>query len=187
MPTVGDAVEALNDLCVDLTDTLRQIVDLSAELTSRDHVRVDNIQEIVNVPDVSFLQELDISQKRSLVCRELERIKADAQSKAKTMLNTLEMLLLLLWRHLVYYCEGHHINNPDLRAATSHAIRFLSSPDAETFRSEAGVRLVPVLQRLSWLDLGEDTIGSDWRSGQGYVQIMCWRLRDTVGLHDAPE
>src|ERR1700683_2940197 len=129
------------------------------------------IFQIVNVPDVSFLQELDISQKRSLVCRELERIKADAQSKAKTMLSTchcyflplctatddradtLEMLLLLLWRHLVYYCEGHHINNPDLRAATSHAIRFLSSPDAETFRSEAGVRLVPVLQRLSWLDL----------------------------------
>jgi nuclear pore complex protein Nup205 len=46
MPTVGDAVEALNDLCVDLTDTLKQIVDLSAELASRDHIRVDNIQEV---------------------------------------------------------------------------------------------------------------------------------------------
>jgi nuclear pore complex protein Nup205 len=123
------------------------------------------------VPDAGFLQELDIGQKRSLVCRELDRIKADAQNKAKTMLSTchyyflplyfatdslagtLEMLLLLVWRHLVYYCEGHHINNPDLRAATSHAIRFLSSPDAETFQSEAGVRLAPVLQRLSMLDL----------------------------------
>jgi hypothetical protein len=46
MPTVGDAVEALNDLCLDLTDALQQIADLSAELASRDHVRVDNIQEV---------------------------------------------------------------------------------------------------------------------------------------------
>ena len=46
MPTVGDAVEALNDLCVDLADTLKQIADLSAELASRDHVRIDNIEEV---------------------------------------------------------------------------------------------------------------------------------------------
>jgi hypothetical protein len=66
---------------------------------------------------------------------------------------TLEMLLLLLWRHLVYYSEGHHINNPDLKASTSHAMRFLTSPDADTFRSEAGIKLTPALQRLSSLDL----------------------------------
>jgi len=97
------------------------------------------------------------------------------------------MLLLLLWRHLVYYYEGHHINNPDLRTSTSHAIRSLSSHDAETFRSEAGVRLAPALQRLSALDLSEDTIGSEWRSNKGYIEIMCRRLRDTVGLHDGAE
>jgi len=88
IPTVGDVVEALHDLCIDLTDTLKQIVDLSAELASRDHIRVDNIQEIVNLPDASFLQELDMGQKRSLVYRGLERIKIEAQSKAKTMLSS---------------------------------------------------------------------------------------------------
>jgi nuclear pore complex protein Nup205 len=46
MPTVGDAIEALHDLCIDLTDTLKQIADLSAELASKDHIRVDNIQEV---------------------------------------------------------------------------------------------------------------------------------------------
>jgi nuclear pore complex protein Nup205 len=115
------------------------------------------------------------------------------------------MLLLLLWRHIAYYCEGHHINNPDLRASTSYAIRFLSSPDAETFRSEAGIKLTPALQKLSLLDLvgrsyfasqdlgrltlsqQEDTIGNGWRSNQGYIEIMCRRLRDTAGLHDVPE
>jgi len=46
IPTVGDAIEALNGLCDDLTETLKQIADLSAELSSRDHIRVDNIQEV---------------------------------------------------------------------------------------------------------------------------------------------
>jgi nuclear pore complex protein Nup205 len=128
------------------------------------------------VPDIGYLQELDVGQKRSLACRHLERGKAGAQARAKTILSmnhadfsyflniindradTLEMLLLLLWRHLVYYCEGHHINNPDLKTSTSHAMRFLSSPDAQTFQSEAGIRLAPTLQRLSSLDLVRGTL-----------------------------
>lgn len=60
------------------------------------------------------------------------------------------MLLLLLWRHIQYYSEGHHANSPDLK---SSAMRFMSSPDAETFKSEAGSKLVPVIQRLTSLDL----------------------------------
>jgi hypothetical protein len=63
------------------------------------------------------------------------------------------MLLLLLWRHVVYYCEGRHINNPDLKASTTHAMRFLSSPDTKTFQVEAGVKLASVLQRLTSLDM----------------------------------
>lgn len=49
IPTVGDAIEALNGLCDDLAATLKQIADLSAELSSRDHIRVDNIQEVCAV------------------------------------------------------------------------------------------------------------------------------------------
>jgi len=139
------------------------------------------------VPDADFLQELDIGQKRSLVCRELERIKGDTQSKAKILLITLEMLLLLLWRHLVYYAEGRHTNNIELKASMPHAMRFLSSPDADTFCAEAGNKLAPSLQRLSSLNLDHNTIGADWRSNQGYIEIMCRRLRDTARLHDAPE
>lgn len=43
---MGDAVEALNELCSDLSETLKQIMDLSAELAARDHIRVDNIEEV---------------------------------------------------------------------------------------------------------------------------------------------
>ena len=63
------------------------------------------------------------------------------------------MLLLLLWRHVTYYSEGRHINNAELKASASHAMRFISSPDADTFRAEIGGRLAPVLQRLAALEL----------------------------------
>jgi len=139
------------------------------------------------VPDADFLQELDIGQKRSLVFRELERIRGDTQSKARTLLITLEMLLLLLWRHLVYYAEGRHINNVELKTSTPHTMRFMSSPDADTFCAEAGNKLSPSLQRLSSLNLDQDTIGTDWRSNQGYLEIMSRRLRETARLHNAPE
>jgi hypothetical protein len=45
IPTVGDALDALNALCGDLAHTLKQIVDLSAELAAQEHVSVDNIGE----------------------------------------------------------------------------------------------------------------------------------------------
>jgi hypothetical protein len=45
IPTVGDALEALNNLCDDLADTLKQIADISAELASKEHIAINNIRE----------------------------------------------------------------------------------------------------------------------------------------------
>ena len=63
------------------------------------------------------------------------------------------MLLLLLWRHLAFYLEGKHINNPDLKGAITHAMRLASSPDVDALRAEVQRRLVPVLSALQSLDL----------------------------------
>lgn len=46
IPTVGDAIVALHGICVDLADTLKQIADITAELAARDHIRVENIEEV---------------------------------------------------------------------------------------------------------------------------------------------
>ena len=46
MPTIGDTIEALDGFCRDLAQVLLRIVDLSAELANKDHIRVDNIQEV---------------------------------------------------------------------------------------------------------------------------------------------
>jgi hypothetical protein len=63
------------------------------------------------------------------------------------------MLLLLLWRHLVYYVEGRHINNPDLKASTSRFMRLLSTPGTESLKVEVAQILGPILQQLVSLNL----------------------------------
>ncbi|KAL0061756.1 hypothetical protein AAF712_011359 [Marasmius tenuissimus] len=83
IPTLGDALEALSTLCNDLAGTLRQISNISAELGARALIAVDNIHEIVNDVDVEFIQDLEIEQKRSLVCRELQRLRQIASRDAR--------------------------------------------------------------------------------------------------------
>ncbi|KAG8215255.1 hypothetical protein J3R82DRAFT_8809, partial [Butyriboletus roseoflavus] len=149
IPTVGDAVEALNSLCDDLAATLKQIADLSAELSSRDHIRVDNIQEVVSVSDPAFLQDLDIVQKRALIHQEYQRLKNEFQDEVKTVLGTTEMLLLLLWRHLASYAETDPSQlavPPPANLRTS--MRLLPALDVNTFKDEVGKRLRVVVRYL---------------------------------------
>ncbi|TFY75895.1 hypothetical protein EWM64_g8115 [Hericium alpestre] len=185
IPTVGDAIEALHDLCGDLVDTLNTIVGITAELSNREQIRVENIQDIINLSDVDALSDLDINQRKYLICCELERIRSKSLQKAKTLMSSAEMLLLLLWRHIAFYAQGQHINNPSLKASTSGVMRHLSSStsgDADSFRAEAAKRLDPILQRLNSLPLDPESTGSDWRLNKAYIEIMSRRLRDTVGL-----
>ncbi|KAL1938972.1 hypothetical protein VTO73DRAFT_11125 [Trametes versicolor] len=187
VPTIGDAIEALDDLCENLTNALKRIADLSAELASREHIRVDNIQEVVQISDPGLLENLDIRQKQSLISRVLSRWRSDVKRRAQTILNSLEMLQLLLWRHLVFYSEGRHINNPDLKGSIAHTMRFASSPDIDTLHTEAQRRLARVLKAFEALDLTEETMGTEWRSYDSYRTIMVRRLADAVGLEDEVE
>ncbi|KAI6038837.1 nucleoporin Nup186/Nup192/Nup205 [Pisolithus marmoratus] len=188
IPTIGEAIETLNDLCGDLAATLKQIADLSAELSARDHICVDNIQEIVHIPDPAFLQELDMTQKRILIRQGYARLKTGLQNEVKTALSALEMLLLLLWRHIASYAEtdpAHPTVPQPLNLKSS--MRLLPAPDRESFKAEAGKRLVGPLTKVSALDLNAETVGAEWQSYHGYIDIMSRRLRDTIGLHDALE
>ncbi|KZT66755.1 hypothetical protein DAEQUDRAFT_767725 [Daedalea quercina L-15889] len=187
VPTVGDAIEALNHLCDDLSSSLKRIADISAELNSKAYIRVENIEDIIPLSDPALLDNLDMRQRQSLIARELTRWRAEANRRAHITLSSLEMLLLLLWRHLDFYCEGRHINNPDLKGSISHMMRFASSPDVETLKIEAARKIVPVFHRLENLDLTEGILGKDWQSYGNYIEIMTRRIKDTTGLEDEPE
>jgi len=62
----------------------------------------------------------------------------------------------------------------------STAMRFLTAPDPETFKTEVGRRLSPTLDKLERLDLTSDA--EIYSSSRGYIEIMARRLRDSAGL-----
>ncbi|PFH47615.1 hypothetical protein AMATHDRAFT_67405 [Amanita thiersii Skay4041] len=208
IPTVGDAIEALSGLCNGLAEMLKQIADLSAELAAKEHIGVENIREMVGRPDLgaggngmhpTLLQDLDVGQKRRLIALELERTRREVRREARGLLGTIEMLLLLIWRHVEHYTDpenghGHgrgHGGEVGWKASLSTsysmstASRFLASPpEPETFRTEVGKRLAPVLQRLRSFNVDDESFGEEWQANQVYIEIMCRRLRDSAGLHD---
>ncbi|KAJ3843324.1 nucleoporin Nup186/Nup192/Nup205 [Lentinula raphanica] len=181
IPTIGDALEVLNLLCQDLAATLKHMSDIFAELSARDLIAVDNIQEIVGDLDLGFIKDLEIGQKRNLICRQLEKMITEAQRDAKTTLNTLEMLLLLLWRHIMSYAEGTHPH--PLNTSTATAVRLISSPDPGEFRLQVGKKL----QRLESLMMNDSLSGDEWRASRTYMEIMSRRLRDSTNMVDADE
>ncbi|KAJ7482279.1 nucleoporin Nup186/Nup192/Nup205 [Mycena galericulata] len=181
LPTVGDALDALHALCNDLSHTLAQIADLSAELAAKAHVAVDHLALAPLLPDAdpAFLRNLELAGKRALVCRALSRERRTAQGEARLLLGTLEMLLLLLWRHVVYYADA----GVGVKPTTTSALRLLAPPEPRAFREGVAQRLAPALARLASLDLGAGEEG--WlRGSAGYVEIMSRRLRDSAGILD---
>ena len=149
----------------DLGYMLNQMTFISSELSSPEQISVENIHDIVQL-DAAVLQDMDISQKRTLVCQEYERIQNGLRAEAKVIIrmfslvcvlyfrsdngvvDTTEMLMLLLWRHTMYYCDGHQARPVE---GKSYSIRLVSMPEPEAFKQEVGKSLRPVLQRLRGL------------------------------------
>lgn len=195
IPTIGDALETLNALCTELSQTLKQISDISAELAAKDHIGVEEVAKDI---DTSFLQDLDIGQKRALICQELESIKKEARRNARVLLDSSEMLLLLLLRHIQHYgspsSSAPSSTLPTLSSSSfgmskstnpmNTAMRFLAAPDPGAFKSDVGKKLGPILSRWTALEFDDESLGLDWQGSQVYIEIMSRRLRDSVGLHD---
>jgi nuclear pore complex protein Nup205 len=104
------------------------------------------------------------------------------------------MVLLLLWRHVAYYCESLHVDNPNIKVSTTVVLRSAPQPnDGAVFRGDAAKRLSHILNRLIQLNLVSlqpsrtdyhITALQDykWRENQAYIEIMSRRIRETVGL-----
>ena len=104
------------------------------------------------------------------------------------------MVLLLLWRHITYYSDSLHVNNPNLKVSTTAVLRSVPQPsDGASFREDAAKRLPHALNQLVLLNLaspqftrtgGQVTAEQDykWRESQVYIETMSRRIRDTIGL-----
>jgi len=170
------------------------------------------------------MQDLDMAQKRALAAKKIQTLRHEARNEAQSFLGgqglwlcgydhlliafgfagTLEILLLLLWRHLQYYTEAKPAG-PQIRASSPHITRLVTSMDAESFRVEIPRKLSALLQRLDALDvviivralqetcanvdLWRQTSESlaengDWRFNRAYIETICRRLRETTGLRE---
>ena len=85
------------------------------------------------------------------------------------IIDTVEMLLLLLWRHIGHYSESDSQNPKTLGLGASSlggsAMRFLAAPKPENLRLEVGKKLQPSLERLQVLvvvSLPSDILCDDW-------------------------
>ena len=107
---------------------------------------------------------------------------------------SLEMALLLLWRHIAYYCDSLHVNNPNMKVSTAAVLRSVPQPnESAAFREEAAKRLSHVLNQLGQLNLVSHQLARigchitteqdhKWRESHVYIETMSRRIRDTVGL-----
>ncbi|KAL1731452.1 nucleoporin Nup186/Nup192/Nup205 [Schizophyllum commune] len=178
VPTLGDALQALNELCNEVQEAFTQLRYVAAELETRDTVRVDNVEEIVRDIDPKVLRGLEIGRKRALICREYERIQDSLRDDAKLVLSTTEMLLLLLWRHASHYVDHPAASQSQLRSSLAQSMRFLSIPPADEMRMDVYAKLAPALQRLEGLDtVSIPLFPPEWQSNQMYIGIMLARLR----------
>jgi nuclear pore complex protein Nup205 len=62
------------------------------------------------------------------------------------------MLLLVLWRHLLFYSENNYAGGQKANALLSLAVRTFAASDPMDIRAEVGRKLAPILQQLTTLD-----------------------------------
>ncbi len=104
------------------------------------------------------------------------------------------MVMLLLWRHVAYYCDPLNANNPNMKVSTAAILRSVSQPnDGAAFREDAAKRLSHALNQLVQLNLTSPQLAMagyhvtteqdyKWRESQAYIETMSRRIRDTIGL-----
>ena len=104
------------------------------------------------------------------------------------------MVLLLLWRHITYFCDSRHVDNPNMKVSTTVVLRSVPQPnDGSILREDAAKRLSHVLNQLVQLNLVRLHLSGtnhrftaeqdyNWRESQAYIEVMSRRIRETVGL-----
>ena len=121
---------------------------------------------MLDVPDTIKYENLSTAQRQALVENELTKWQGAARARAHTLFRTsassstsiscryasttesIEMLLLLVWRHLaVYAAEGGAAPLAGTQGFGA-SMRVAASFDPAAFRTDASRRLAPVVHRL---------------------------------------
>ena len=93
--------------------------------------------------------------------REFGTLRLACVSSARALLAALEMLLLLLWRHVAHYAGAPGAGNgPPARGAVVSALRLLGGgADPAAFRREVRGRVASVVGRVEGLEMVRVRLG----------------------------
>ena len=133
---------------------------------------------MLEIPDTINYDSLSVAQRQALVENELKRWQGEAHARAHTLfralqrsssplnpktdcrLESMEMLLLLVWRHLaVYTIEGPAAGASSMQnfGSSMRAASAFDNVDSQTFRGDVARKLAPVVHRLSLMVCALDT------------------------------
>lgn len=94
-----------------------------------------------------------MDQKRVLLAQSFTSFLNAAELSTKVVLDTIEMLLLVIWRHLDYYFDRQRMSTPPTKATVGNAMRLLATTDPEVLKREVANRIVGTLIRLNSVEL----------------------------------
>ncbi|KAG8908999.1 hypothetical protein FRB99_000102 [Tulasnella sp. 403] len=168
-PTIADAITALGTVIAQFMEAKNDVEQLVSSLVDPDRISVDEVSEIVKAAYADIVDELDMNQRRVLAIRELERSWEKRQREYQDLLHWLEVLLLLIWRHVDFFLSK------DVRLLPSRGVQQLEqSRTALNLRSSVTYsgtgaphavkehvarELLPVLDQLDVIELVEDELG----------------------------
>jgi nuclear pore complex protein Nup205 len=165
MPTIGNAITTLLDLTNDLSMVLGEVGDVDAGAAALGGSWMG-------------VSELGLSRVTTRLGEAAAPAHAhELEHTAKTLLGSVEQLVLIIWRHLTFYIipDSDFSNLP--RGATK-------VEDVEGFKHDAARALIPVLDQVEKLELGSGEEGAlvKWGGAKAYLHIMVVRCRIAVGV-----
>lgn len=110
VPTVGDAVVALREVHSHLSQSLVEVDSYSIKLLNQDSTGMDELEEMA-IASMEGVDRLEPYQRRALAFGQLEEMMQQRIKDSNDYLDSLEMLLLLLWRHIDFYVNGGDVEN----------------------------------------------------------------------------
>jgi len=187
-PSIGDITFALNRNLAILGDVLRQIDNISHKLASPDSIGSDDIARVTHTLGPNVRQRQSGSQLRGIALKEMNRLWNESSGRALRYMYTVEVLMLLIWRHMNYFQSGRYLedqfrSSKGLLAKSRYMTsQNLAASQARSLNPATGLTLLPVLNTLEGISLPPAIFGKDTNSRESYLQVLCRKLKETIQL-----
>ncbi|KAG8950572.1 hypothetical protein FRC04_007391 [Tulasnella sp. 424] len=186
-PSISDAISALSSVVEKFVEVQERTQIVATKLDSPNQIGAEEIDEITETSYAEFMEELDMNQRRVLALRELHDAWERGQREAFDLLHWLEVLLLLLWRHLDYFTSNdrdHQSSGLGLGRSLNFSRSALQVSQGAGLKDQVGKELQPILHQLDELVLQQDVLGVESSSRKMYLQLVCRRLRESISKED---